>query len=144
MIKDDKFMWLQPEKLIRSQSNPEYDSVLDFVFVANAPFGWFAHSRIMEREDDIPAENNNQFVDDDKSTDHRPVEAVFTFEPGAKDFGKRKKRVESDTRVDFHSVIAWSHDLRSPNIRLESLFLPGPKSQPCQLDKLIRRSFSLN
>ncbi|MCI0541508.1 MAG: hypothetical protein L0Z50_40435, partial [Verrucomicrobiales bacterium] len=40
MIKDDKFRWIRPETLVKTQADDEFNTILDFAFVANYPFGW--------------------------------------------------------------------------------------------------------
>lgn len=80
LTKDSKFKWVRPERLVKSQASDDFNTLLDFVFVANAPFGWFAESHILERDGDELAREND-FDDDDRETDHRPVDALFTFRP---------------------------------------------------------------
>lgn len=80
ILKDNKFQWVRPDRLLKTQASDRFNGVLDFVFVANVPFGWSAGSRILNREDDQEA-TEPDFDDDEDSTDHRPVEAVFTFRP---------------------------------------------------------------
>ncbi len=69
------FAWLRPGTLIRTQCSPtnaggcRYNSVLDFVFVANEAKQWQGVSEIMVKEGDFP--------DDDIKADHRPVMAKF-------------------------------------------------------------------
>ena len=46
------------------------DSMLDFVFVANHARDWHATSTVIARPNDFP--------DNEETSDHRPVEAVFT------------------------------------------------------------------
>jgi hypothetical protein len=52
LLKDNHFRWVRPDRLTKTQASDNYNSVLDFVFVAHAPFGWSAQSRILNREDD--------------------------------------------------------------------------------------------
>ncbi|WP_436715073.1 endonuclease/exonuclease/phosphatase family protein [Roseiconus lacunae] len=55
------------------------DSILDFVFVAQGARDWEARSRVIVIDGDFP--------DDDMTSDHRPVEAIFDPEGGAIDIG---------------------------------------------------------
>lgn len=78
LTQDRVFQWVRPGKIVKSQADDHFNSLLDFVFVANAPFGWTGVSRILEREGDTPA-TVNDFDDNNQNTDHRPVDAVFTL-----------------------------------------------------------------
>ncbi|BBM88226.1 endonuclease/exonuclease/phosphatase [Candidatus Uabimicrobium amorphum] len=60
--------WVRPQKLIRTQDS-KYNSVLDFVF-CNYNL-WQSKSRIIVRKNDFP--------DDKTTSDHRPVEAIFSI-----------------------------------------------------------------
>jgi hypothetical protein len=82
LTKDDKFRWVRPERLVKTEADDKFNSVLDFVFVANFPFEWSAQSRILERDGDEAA-TVNDFDDNDKQTDHRPLEATVTFTTSA-------------------------------------------------------------
>jgi endonuclease/exonuclease/phosphatase family metal-dependent hydrolase len=81
LTRNGRFLWVRPERLVKTQASPQYNSVLDFVFVGNIPFGWSAESRILNREDDTEATPTSPFGDNATATDHRPVDAVFTFRP---------------------------------------------------------------
>jgi endonuclease/exonuclease/phosphatase family metal-dependent hydrolase len=78
---DGVFQWIQPSRLVKTQADDNFNSVLDFIFVANAPFGWTGRSTILEREGDQAA-TANDFDDDDDNTDHRPVDAVLVLDDG--------------------------------------------------------------
>jgi len=67
---------LKPARLVKTQSDDRFNTVLDFVFVANAPFGWTGFSTILNRDGDQPAIDLD-FDDDDEASDHRPVDAMF-------------------------------------------------------------------
>ncbi|MCG8527625.1 MAG: hypothetical protein MI748_14690 [Opitutales bacterium] len=67
--------WLKPTKMIKSQSSQSYNSILDFVFVANMPGNWVYSSEILLTQ--IP------FVDDTTHADHRPIDATFFVNPPA-------------------------------------------------------------
>jgi len=69
MLKDDVFSWVRPAELYKTQLNPKYNGVLDFVFTAHLPDDWRASSRILTHG--FPVE------DTDQTSDHRPVQARF-------------------------------------------------------------------
>jgi endonuclease/exonuclease/phosphatase family metal-dependent hydrolase len=80
MLEGDIWRWLKPEPLMDSnwtndRDNPGSDrypdSILDFVFVANAAKNWKGESDVVVRPNDFP--------DTDKTSDHRPI--IATFEP---------------------------------------------------------------
>lgn len=62
------FLWVHPEKLIKTNCDPNYNSVLDFVFLAGAAKGWKASAQIL-----LPEES--YCPDGPTKSDHRPVEA---------------------------------------------------------------------
>jgi endonuclease/exonuclease/phosphatase family metal-dependent hydrolase len=75
-LADGVWKWIQPKPMIDSNwsddgnGNDHYpDSLLDFNFVAGAAKDWHALCRVIIREGDFP--------DDDKTSDHRPVELVL-------------------------------------------------------------------
>lgn len=76
LIKDHVFEWVRPTTIVKSQADDNFNTLLDFVFVANAPLGWTGVSRILEQEGDQPA-TTVDFSDDKNTTDHRPVDALF-------------------------------------------------------------------
>jgi hypothetical protein len=71
LTSDGVFTWVRPARLIRTQCSVvstglcRYDSVLDFVFIANVPETWRAESEIIVAPGDFP--------DDETTSDHRPV-----------------------------------------------------------------------
>ena len=78
MTEDEVFTWVRPERLIKSQCSEEYNSVLDFVFVANPASSWSSSSEIIVVPGDCP--------DNNLTSDHRPVIARFEMqEPGPSD-----------------------------------------------------------
>lgn len=66
MTADDVFAWVRPDILIKTHCGKKYDSVLDFVFVANAAKNWPRESRILDGCPDTPS-----------TSDHRPVELTI-------------------------------------------------------------------
>jgi len=82
MLEDSTWEWLKPDPLVdsnwsedRKKGGPGIDSypdsILDFVFVANAAKTWRGTSDVIVRTGDFP--------DDDRTSDHRPI--IATFEP---------------------------------------------------------------
>ncbi len=70
--------WVRPPTLVRTQCSAtntgcRFNSVLDFVFTANAPASWSATSEILVIQGDFP--------DDDTNSDHRQVIGRFTADP---------------------------------------------------------------
>lgn len=69
---DSKFVWLAPPTLVTTQCSGwpcQYNSVLDFVFVAGAAQTWRAEATIIVTPNDFP--------DSAATSDHRPVLARF-------------------------------------------------------------------
>jgi hypothetical protein len=77
MLKGNAWIWLKPERLVKTQADDQFMSVLDFVFVANPPAGVTGVSAILDQAGDAPA-TDLDFGDSQRDTDHRPVAAVFT------------------------------------------------------------------
>ena len=77
MMRDNVWKWVRPEPLVDTNWSDRdgdgvdnyIDSLLDFSFVAGAAKTWQATSRVIVRENDFP--------DDDKTSDHRPVELIL-------------------------------------------------------------------
>lgn len=76
MVANGAFIWVRPETLVKTQASDSFNTVLDFVFVANPIPGWSGKSVILDRDGDGPAPVGD-FDDDNQQTDHRPVDAVF-------------------------------------------------------------------
>jgi len=92
MTKDGIFAWVRPATLVKTQASPRYNSVLDFVFVADKEQEWDAVSEIeLMRE---------PFTDDDSTSDHRPVKALFTI-PGAPPVVERDLKDELLERLEL-------------------------------------------
>lgn len=76
-MKDNVWKWVRPEPLVDTNWSDRdgdgidnyIDSLLDFSFVAGAAKEWNASSRVIVRDGDFP--------DDDKTSDHRPVELIL-------------------------------------------------------------------
>ena len=93
ILADDVFQWVRPERLLKTQQSPDFNTVLDFFFVANAIAGWEGESRILNREGNGEAVAA-QFGDDGQQTDHRPVEAVFSFDASSDEEAEQELRNE--------------------------------------------------
>lgn len=72
MTEDEVFTWVRPERLVRSQCDEDYDTVLDFVFVSSPASSWAGSSEIIVVPGDCP--------DDNLTSDHRPVIARFEMQ----------------------------------------------------------------
>lgn len=81
MLVDDVWQWLKPDPLLDSNWSDDWnikdrrvdrypDSLLDFVFVANGAKGWRGEADVVVRPGDFP--------DNDQTSDHRPITAVFS------------------------------------------------------------------
>jgi endonuclease/exonuclease/phosphatase family metal-dependent hydrolase len=76
--KNDTFEWIQPQCLddrscpaTGTQCNPNYSSILDFVFVSGGAKNWQGQSDVLFLDEDICAREGDGF------SDHRPVAARF-------------------------------------------------------------------
>jgi endonuclease/exonuclease/phosphatase family metal-dependent hydrolase len=66
------FKWVRPATLIKTQCDPSFNSVLDFVFTSKAAQNWNGVGEIHFREVEY-------CQDDAQRSDHRPVRAQFTL-----------------------------------------------------------------
>ena len=78
MIKDGHFTWIRPSKLKKTQASPNYNSVLDFVFLGGDSWTWKAQSAILKR--DATDTNDDSFPDDGQTSDHRPARAKIQID----------------------------------------------------------------
>ena len=77
-MQDNVWTWIRPEPLVDTNWSDvdgdgvdnHIDSLLDFSFVAGEAKTWRASSRVIVRENDFP--------DNDKTSDHRPVELFLS------------------------------------------------------------------
>ena len=78
LLRDGHLQWVRPITLLRTQKS--FNSVLDFVFLVNrqALPGLTGMSRILNREGDSVA-TAVTYTDNNRQTDHRPVDATFTI-----------------------------------------------------------------
>lgn len=77
MVVGGLWEWIKPTTLVTTQCSGDpcaFNSVLDFVFTAGAARDWQATSEIIVRDGDFP--------DDETTSDHRPVKAVFAATVG--------------------------------------------------------------
>jgi len=76
MLSPGLFAWVKPSELYKTNANPKYNGILDFVFLANKPDHWEINSKIL-----VDGEGFS-FPDDDMKSDHRPVQArIFIHDP---------------------------------------------------------------
>lgn len=71
MTAEGHWAWVRPKTLVRSQCNPNYNSILDFVFVSVAARPFALTSEILQEANDC----GNAAV----NPDHRPLKAEFDF-----------------------------------------------------------------
>lgn len=72
MTANDTFRWVRPATLLKTQCSPQFNSVLDFVFVAGPARNWQGTSEILFHEPTYCTADNQH-------SDHRPVRAEFIF-----------------------------------------------------------------
>lgn len=72
MVANSVFRWVRPSTLIKTQCDPQFNSVLDFVFVADGAKTWSGEAEILFPE-------TSYCQDDTRRSDHRPVRAEFAF-----------------------------------------------------------------
>jgi len=77
MVADGEFNWIRPSKLKKTQANPRFNSILDFVFLGGNSWTWKAKSTILPRDTNDMIDE--RFSDDDQTSDHRPVRATITI-----------------------------------------------------------------
>ncbi|MDY7020970.1 MAG: endonuclease/exonuclease/phosphatase [Cyanobacteriota bacterium] len=66
------WIWVRPQRLIATYCSKRYDSILDFVFISGAIAPVSATSKILYPQ-------ANYCPDTPQKSDHRPVQATFTF-----------------------------------------------------------------
>jgi endonuclease/exonuclease/phosphatase family metal-dependent hydrolase len=77
ITQNEAFVWVRPENLVATFCSSKYNSILDFVFVANAAKTWTVRSSEV-----LFAESNSNYCPDDEITsDHRPIRATFQIPP---------------------------------------------------------------
>lgn len=120
MTEDAAWLWVEPEHLVKTQADDRFASVLDFVFVANPPPGWTGVSRILERDGDQPAAMLD-FDDDLQQTDHRPVDAVFRFNPSPDADDRDNERESADPAVARNEILRRLEQLERGLAELQGL-----------------------
>lgn len=78
MVYHGHFSWVRPKKLKKTQASPDYDSVLDFIFLGGDSWTWKAKSVILQR--DLNDNNDDVLSDNDQTSDHRPVRGTITIQ----------------------------------------------------------------
>lgn len=74
MINSGAWTWVRPATLIKSQCSPQFNSVLDFIFVSSPAQGWSGTSEILVEPNDC--------VSSSLTSDHRPVRGIFNLDGG--------------------------------------------------------------
>jgi len=70
--------WIKPENFVPTLDKGS--KIVDYVFVANKVYGWDAKSYVLKRAGNERLTVDTPFIDNEKTTDHRPVEAIFTIQ----------------------------------------------------------------
>lgn len=70
---NNAFQWVRPVTLYKTQDSG-FNSILDFIFVSAEAQNWAVSSTILKESNDFP--------DTDKTSDHRPVQALFDLSKG--------------------------------------------------------------
>ncbi|EGY27644.1 endonuclease/exonuclease/phosphatase [Desulfovibrio sp. A2] len=70
LVASDGVRWVKPEKLIKTQCSPRYNSVLDFVFLGQ-------HAKMWDGRAQIYFPDPNYCTSSSVYSDHRPVGAVL-------------------------------------------------------------------
>jgi len=78
MVSGGFFNWVRPRQLMKTQASPDYNSVLDFVFLGGDSWAWEAESTILARG--ARDSGGETLSDDEHVSDHRPVRATITIE----------------------------------------------------------------
>jgi len=99
-FRDDVWKWIKPDPLADTnfaadRNNPTRDrypdSILDFIATANSPENWTTTlSEVIVRSDDFP--------DDGKTSDHRPLRAAFSSKDSVIDVPELLRRIRSMKR----------------------------------------------
>ena len=74
MTRGDAWIWVRPATLIKTQCSPNFNSVLDFIFVNSAAQGWSGTSEIVVEPRDCDASP--------LTSDHRPLVGTFNMGDG--------------------------------------------------------------
>jgi hypothetical protein len=82
MVEDDHWAWVRPKTLIKTHCNPNYNRILDFVFVSVAARPFALTSEILQEANDCGLAAANP--------DYRPVKAEFDFIGGPANTGPTK------------------------------------------------------
>jgi endonuclease/exonuclease/phosphatase family metal-dependent hydrolase len=75
MTNGGAWRWVRPATLIKSQCSPNFNSVLDFIFINNLAQSWSGTSQILVEPNDCDASP--------QMSDHRPVVGTFSMGGGS-------------------------------------------------------------
>lgn len=78
MVSHGHFNWIRPRELKKTQADPRYHTVLDFIFLGGNTWTWKAESKILAR--DGSDTDDDILNDNDQTSDHRPVMATITIQ----------------------------------------------------------------
>ncbi len=68
-LENDAFQWIRPAELTVTNAALNYNSILDFLFLAHQPEHWQVTSKILTQR--------FLFPDGDESSDHRPIQGII-------------------------------------------------------------------
>lgn len=71
-LQNGVFQWVRPAELTVSNAALNYNSILDFLFVAHVPSHWNVSSKTLTQ--------GFRFPDSDESSDHRPIQGIILIE----------------------------------------------------------------
>jgi endonuclease/exonuclease/phosphatase family metal-dependent hydrolase len=92
MTANNAWSWVRPTTLIKSQCDPQFNSVLDFVFVNAGARNWQITSTILQ----VPGDCQ----DDNDKPDHRPVQAEFNLSGGGSTVPTRAELLQQLQEVE--------------------------------------------
>ena len=95
LLADGVFQWVRPEELVRTYDSP-FNTIEDFLFIANAAGTMYGQSRIVVGPDD--------FTRGQPTGAHRPVRATFTILDDTPEARLRRQIVDQALKVRPNSI----------------------------------------
>ena len=122
LVEEGPFTWLEPEYLAKTQANDNFDTILDYIMVANIQpviEQWSFDAHILKRDGDEPVGPGDPsgFRDDANSTDHRPVDVILTLGTQAID----SHPTETDRAALLRRIEALEETIRDLRTAVEAL-----------------------
>lgn len=88
------FVWAQHSPMLKTQCNPNYNSVLDFIFLAGPARAWQAESSLIFHDDPEYCDNEST-----GGADHLPIASSITFDSGVETLGADAELLEEIRRI---------------------------------------------